>query len=108
MPHITLTDNNFHNPPKLLDVAKETDSAIQAYEDLQLVANKSLKDLCKNQSLLVFPQCLGEHDDYLCGIYENICSKDNNKTEIPKKSMDEFEKDKIIIANNFNNFMKID
>ena len=63
MPHITLTDNNFHNPPKLLDVAKETDSAIQAYEDLQLVANKSLKDLCKNQSLLVFPQCLGEHDD---------------------------------------------
>ena len=63
MPHITLTDNNFHNPPKLLDVAKETDSAIHAYEDLQLVANKSLKDLCKNQSLLVFPQCLGEHDD---------------------------------------------
>ena len=63
MPHITLTDNNFHNPPKLLDVAKESDSAIQAYEDLQLVANKSLKDLCKNQSLLVFPQCLGEHDD---------------------------------------------
>ena len=63
MPHLTLTDNNFHNPPKLLEVAKETDSAIQAYEDLQLVANKSLKDLCKNQSLLVFPQCLGEHDD---------------------------------------------
>ena len=63
MPHITLTDNNFHNPPKLIDVAKETDSAIQTYEDLQLVANKSLKDLCKNQSLLVFPQCLGEHDD---------------------------------------------
>ena len=63
MPHITLTDNNFHNPPKLLEVAKETDSAIQTYEDLQLVANKSLKDLCKNQSLLVFPQCLGEHDD---------------------------------------------
>ena len=63
MPHITLTDNNFHNPTKLLDVAKETDSAIQAYEDLQLVANKNLKELCKNQSLLVFPQCLGEHDD---------------------------------------------
>ena len=63
MPHITLTDNNFHNPPKFLDVAKETDSAIHAYEDLQLVANKSLKELCKNQSLLVFPQCLGEHDD---------------------------------------------
>ena len=63
MPHITLTDNNFHNPPKLLEVAKETDSAIYAYEDLQLVANKSLKDLCKNQSLLVFPQCLGEHED---------------------------------------------
>ena len=69
MPHITLTDNNFHNPSKLIDVAKETDSAIQAYEDLQLVANKSLKDLCKNQSLLVFPQCLGEHDD---GIEEQL------------------------------------
>lgn len=63
MPHITLTDNNFHNPPKLLEVAKENEAAIHAYEDLQLVANKSLKDLCKNQSLLVFPQCLGEHDD---------------------------------------------
>lgn len=63
MPHLTLTDNNFNNPPKLIDVAKETDSAIRVYEDLQLVANKSLKDLCKNQSLLVFPQCLGEHDD---------------------------------------------
>ncbi len=63
MSHLTLTDNNFHNPPKFLDVAKETDSAIHAYEDLQLVANKSLKELCKNQSLLVFPQCLGEHDD---------------------------------------------
>ena len=63
MSHLTLTDNNFHNPPKFLDVAKETDSAIHAYEDLQLVANKSLKEMCKNQSLLVFPQCLGEHDD---------------------------------------------
>ena len=63
MSHLTLTDNNFYNPPKLLDVAQETDSAIHAYEDLQLVANKNLKALCKNQSLLVFPQCLGEHDD---------------------------------------------
>ena len=63
MSHLTLTDNNFHNPPKLLDVAQSSDSAIHAYEDLQLVANKSLKELCKNQSLLVFPQCLGEHDD---------------------------------------------
>ena len=63
MPHLTLTDNNFHNPPKLIDVAKETEAAIHAYEDLQLVANKSLKELCKNQSLLVFPQCLGDHDD---------------------------------------------
>ena len=63
MSHLTLTDNNFHNPPKLLEVAQSSDSAIHAYEDLQLVANKSLKELCKNQSLLVFPQCLGEHDD---------------------------------------------
>ena len=37
MPHITLTDNNFHNPPKLLEVAKENEAAIHAYEDLQLV-----------------------------------------------------------------------
>ena len=63
MSYLTLTDNNFHNPPKLVDVAQETDSAILVYEDLQLVANKNLKDLCKNQSLLVFPHCLGEHDD---------------------------------------------
>ena len=63
MSHLTVTDNNFHNPPNLLDVAQSSDSAIHAYEDLQLVANKSLKELCKNQSLLVFPQCLGEHDD---------------------------------------------
>lgn len=63
MSHLTLTDNNFHNPPKLLEVAQSSASAIHAYEDLQLVANKSLKELCKNQSLLVFPQCLGEHDD---------------------------------------------
>ena len=41
--------------------------------------------------------CLGEHDDYLYGIYENIRSKDNYKEKIPKKKMDEFEKDKIII-----------
>ena len=63
MSHLTLTDNNFHNPPKLLEVAQSSASAIHTYEDLQLVANKSLKELCKNQSLLVFPQCLGEHDD---------------------------------------------
>jgi len=41
--------------------------------------------------------CFGERDDYLYGIYENICSKNNYKEEIPKSKMDEFEKDKTII-----------
>lgn len=42
---------------------------------------------------------LGELDDYLYGIYENICSDGyyNDKIEISKKEMDAFEKDKIII-----------
>ena len=64
MPHITLIDNNFANLVSLTTLLKDdVDSQIHAYEDLQLVANKNLKELCKNQSLLVFPQCLGEHDD---------------------------------------------
>ena len=64
MSHLTLTDNNFANPVSLTTLLKDDVQAqIYAYEDLQLVANKSLKELCKNQSLLVFPQCLGEHDD---------------------------------------------
>ena len=43
--------------------------------------------------------CFGEHDDYLYGIYENIRNNgySNDKKEIPKKKIDEFEKDKIII-----------
>lgn len=43
--------------------------------------------------------CLGGPDDYLYGIYENICnSAYNNETkEVPKKDIDKFEKDKIII-----------
>ncbi len=40
--------------------------------------------------------CLGDIDDYLYGIYENI-SSDNDKKEVPKKNIVEFEKDKIII-----------
>ena len=64
MSHLTLTDNNFANPVSLTTLLKDDVQAqIHAYEDLQLVANKNLKALCKNQSLLVFPQCLGEHDD---------------------------------------------
>lgn len=43
--------------------------------------------------------CFGEPDDYLYGIYENIRNNgyNNDKKEISKKNIDEFEKDKIII-----------
>lgn len=43
--------------------------------------------------------CFGEPDDYLYGIYENIRNNtyNNERKEIPKKNIDEFEKDKIII-----------
>ena len=58
--HLTLEDNKIK---ELSDKQLSQQSQIHVYEDLQLVANKSLKDLCKNQSLLVFPHCLGEHDD---------------------------------------------
>lgn len=39
--------------------------------------------------------CFGEHDNYLYGIYENI--HNNEKKEVPKRDIDKFEKDKIII-----------
>lgn len=44
--------------------------------------------------------CFGDHDDYIYGIYENINSKYGDKKEIkeiPKKGINEFEKDKTII-----------
>ena len=43
--------------------------------------------------------CFGDPDDYLYGIYENICNNgyNNGKKEISKNDIDEFEKDKIII-----------
>lgn len=43
--------------------------------------------------------CFGDPDDYLYGIYENIRNNgyNNDKKEIPKKDIAEFEKDKIII-----------
>lgn len=43
--------------------------------------------------------CFGDPDDYLYGIYENIRNNgyNNDKKEISKKDIDEFEKDKIII-----------
>ncbi len=43
--------------------------------------------------------CFGDPDDYLYGIYENIRNNgySNDKKEIPKKDIDKFEKDKIII-----------
>lgn len=41
----------------------------------------------------------GDPDDYLYGIYENIRNNtcNNEKKEVPKKDIDKFEKDKIII-----------
>lgn len=43
--------------------------------------------------------CFGEHDNYLYGIYENIRNNayNNEKKEVPKRDIDKFEKDKIII-----------
>lgn len=43
--------------------------------------------------------CFGDHDNYLYGIYENIHNNgySNDKKEIPKKDIDKFEKNKIII-----------
>ncbi|MBR6690466.1 MAG: NUDIX hydrolase [Bacilli bacterium] len=43
--------------------------------------------------------CLGDRDDYLYAIYENIRSSvyNNDRKEVHKKEMDEFEKDKIIV-----------
>jgi len=40
---------------------------------------------------------IGNPDDFLYGIYENISSKYDDKKEIPKKEINEFENDKIII-----------
>lgn len=43
--------------------------------------------------------CFGEPDGYLYGIYENIRNNtyNNEKMEVPKKDIDKFEKDKVII-----------
>jgi len=41
--------------------------------------------------------CFAEPDDYIYGIYENISSKHEDKKEIPKKEINEFEKNKTII-----------
>lgn len=43
--------------------------------------------------------CFGDHDNYLYGIYENIRNNgyNNDKKEVPKKDINKFEKDKIII-----------
>lgn len=43
--------------------------------------------------------CFGNHENYLYGIYENITDNgyESDKKEIPKKDMDKFEKDRIII-----------
>ena len=42
---------------------------------------------------------IGEVDDYLYGVYTNICNSvySNDKMEVPKRNRDDFEKDKIII-----------
>lgn len=41
--------------------------------------------------------CLGEPESYIYGRYENIYIKYGGEQEIPKKEIDNFEKDKIII-----------
>ena len=62
--HLSLTDNNTNNPPKIAALSSSGAEAIHVYEDLQAVAGIPLESLCKdNPSLLVFPHCLGEHQD---------------------------------------------
>lgn len=65
MPHLTLTDNNIINQPSLPFLVKDNlQSQIHAYEDLQTVSGKTLKELCtKESSLLVFPDCLNTNND---------------------------------------------
>ena len=41
--------------------------------------------------------CLGVHDDYIYGIYENLCNEYGPKKQIPKRDINNFEKNKIII-----------
>jgi len=41
--------------------------------------------------------CLGAPDSYLSAVYEHICSEYDEREEIPKKKMNNFEEDKIII-----------
>ena len=69
MCHLSLTDNNTNNPPKIAALSSSGAEAIHAYEDLQAVADIPLESLCKdNPSLLVFPHCLGEHQDGIEGL----------------------------------------
>lgn len=69
MCHLSLTDNNTNDPPKIADLSSSGAEAIHAYEDLQAVAGIPLKSLCTdNPSLLVFPHCLGEHQDGIEGL----------------------------------------
>lgn len=64
MCHLSLTDNNASNPPKIAGLSPSGEAAIHVYEDLQAVDGIPLESLCKdNPSLLVFPHCLGEHQD---------------------------------------------
>ena len=69
MAHITLTDNSIANPPPIPAVLKSdtpSEQAIHVFQDLQQVSGKSLGELCKeSENLLVFPHCLGVHDDGL-------------------------------------------
>ena len=62
--HLSLPDNNANHPPKIADLLSSGAEAIHVYKDLQAVAGIPLESLCKdNPSLLVFPHCLGEHQD---------------------------------------------
>ena len=67
--HLSLTDNNTNDPPKIAALSSSGAEAIHVYEDLQAVAGIPLESLCKdNPSLLVFPHCLGEHQDGIEGL----------------------------------------
>lgn len=54
---------------------------------------------CYDASEDCYGPCLGEKDSYLYAIYENICNNvyHNDRKEIPKKYIEDFENDKIII-----------
>ena len=65
MPHITLTDNSIKNLASLSSLLQnDVQSQINAFQDLQTIAGKSLQELCnQNAGLLVFPHSFNENKD---------------------------------------------